>query len=145
MRSYCSIHPVSSLYDLHRHAKSLQALQKRTNVRSEKGSGHSQNTKNRGGRLGNSLSTVNFINTGGGTLPTTAAPTTNDSAMMGFGSNLRSIRMLATLRTNGCSQTNFDSVLFCPFCPENSYGQTLCPFTSIRPRQRFAAHCDKNP
>lgn len=143
-RSYWSTHPKSTLYHLARHATSLQALQKGTEVHSEKEGDHRRSTTNRRGRRGNSLSAVVVIRTGGSTLTTSATQTTNASAVVQKESNPQLIPMKATSFTSGYSTTYVDSDFFCRERLEKSHRQAERPFVSNHLRKRFPAQCENN-
>lgn len=125
MRSYWSIHPRATLYNLAYHARSLRALQKGADVHSQKGSDYRGNSKNCGGRRGSIPSAVNIVKPESSTPTTTVNLTTNESAVMQIESNPHSILMPAMPSTSGSNAAYVDFIF--RVCLEMSHLQARSP------------------
>lgn len=97
---------------------SLRALQKGTDVNSEKESHNLQNSKNRRDRREISSGPVELIRKRDITLTTTAIPMTIGSVVLQIGSNPQPEPVSATPSTNESSATYVASAVFYPVCLE---------------------------
>lgn len=141
MGLFLSTHAGATLYDLTRHATSLRALQKGTDVILDKVSDLRRNSKHRRGGRGNSPGKVNDVNHTGenSTQSTTSTLKYNASAARSSALSPKLQQTAETLSPSGFTPKFIDQAQQCRVCLVGIHRTAQCAFIPHHLRQQLMA------